>query len=145
MPEDTLYVDCTASALSHTDTWPVCTKDRIGIQMVRLFQPCFSAALIARIEAMGMEDAAANRLLTPLPMTDTVQTWIAAQMGSMMNQGAWMQVPELKEWIKTCRLDGFGRATRGVDRDDPAVQDVLDRLKQAAMPAMGNMQKLMLS
>ncbi|MEM6309420.1 MAG: hypothetical protein AAF754_05165 [Pseudomonadota bacterium] len=60
-----------------------------------------------------------------------------------MNQGAWMQVLQLKDWIKSCRLDGFGRAARGVDRTDPAVQSVFERVKSASMPALGNKKHLM--
>ncbi len=141
--ENTVFVDCTASALSHHDTWPVFSKDRIAIQMIRLFQPCFSAAMIAKLTSLDLDDKARNKLATPLPMTDSVQSWISAQLGSMMNQAAWGQVPELKDWIKTCRLDGFGRAAREVDRTRSDVQTTFERMQAASLPAMSRMQFLM--
>jgi len=139
----TLYVDCTASALSHLDSWPVFTGERIGLQMVRLFQPTFSGAIIARIEALPLGDRAKNRLAAALPMTDDVRSWVRCQIGSMMNQYAWSQHPDLKDWIKSCRLDGFGRASREIDRADPAAAAVHGRVREALVPALANMQKLL--
>lgn len=141
-PEQSLYIDCTARALGHTNTWPIFTDERIGLQMIRLFQPTFSAALLARIEAMDIPDKAKNALATPVPMTDTVQTWLRSQIVSTMNQAAWSQVPELKDWIAHSRLDGFGRPSRQVDRNDPAVKALFQQVRDLAMPAFGQMQKL---
>lgn len=139
---DTLYIDCTARALGHSDTWPIFTDDRIALQMIRLYQPTFSAALIAKIEASFDSDEAKNALAIPVPMTDTVQGWLVSQIANSMNQFTWSQHPEIKEWIASCRLDGFGRAGREVDRTDPAVKAIYDRIKEVSMPAFANMQKL---
>jgi hypothetical protein len=138
----TLYVDCTARALGHTNTWPIFNDDRIALQMIRLYQPTFSAALIAKIETSFDSDEAKNTLAMPVPMTDTVQSWLVSQIANTTNQFAWSQHPELKAWIKSCRLDGFGRAGREVDRSDPEVQAVFNRIKEASMPAFANMKKL---
>jgi hypothetical protein len=139
---DTLYVDCTARALGHTNTWPIFGDDRIALQMIRLYQPTFSAALLAKIEASFDNDKIKNALAKPVPMTDTVQTWVASQIVNVMNQVAWSQHPDLKTWIAGCRLDGFGRAAREVDRNDPEVQAVFARIKELSMPAFANMQAL---
>jgi hypothetical protein len=138
----TLYVDCTARALGHTNTWPIFDDDRIALQMIRLYQPTFSAALIAKIETSFESDAVKNALAIPVPMTDTVQSWLVSQIANTTNQFAWSQHPELKAWIASCRLDGFGRAGREVDRNDPAVQAVFKRIKEVSMPAFANMMKL---
>jgi len=138
----TLHVDCTASALSHATTAPVFTADRIALQMIRIFQPTFSTALIARIEALDLGDRARNALAAPLAMPDTVASWVAQQMGSMMNHGACMEVPELKRWSRTCRLDGFGRPGREVDRADPYVARIYERIRAATLPALANMTRL---
>ncbi|MEP4196925.1 MAG: NAD(P)-binding protein [Aliishimia sp.] len=139
---ETLYVDCTARALGHTNTWPIFDDDRIALQMIRLYQPTFSAALIAKIEASFDNDKIKNSLAAPVPMTDTAQDWLVSQIATVTNQFNWSQHPELKAWIKSCRLDGFGRAAREVDRNDPAVKAVFDRIKTASMPAFANMNKL---
>ncbi len=138
----TLYVDCTARALGHTNTWPIFNDERIALQMIRLYQPTFSVALIAKIEASFDSDQAKNALAIPVPMTDTVQTWLVSHIANMTNQFVWSQHPEIKAWIASCRLDGFGRASREVDRNDPAVQEVFNRIKAASMPAFANMKKL---
>lgn len=139
---DTLYIDCTARALGHTNTWPIFTEERIGLQMIRLFQPMFSAALLAKIEAMPTDIKAKNALAAPVPMTDDVKSWLRSQIATSMNQFAWGQVPELKAWINTSRLDGFGRPSREVDRNDPEVRKLFDQVRALAMPAFANMQKL---
>jgi hypothetical protein len=110
--------------------------------MIRLYQPTFSAALIAKIETSFDSDEAKNTLAMPVPMTDTVQSWLVSQIANTTNQFAWSQHPELKAWIASCRLDGFGRAGREVDRSDPEVQAVFNRIKEASIPAFANMKKL---
>jgi hypothetical protein len=141
-PKDTLYIDCTARALGHSNTWPIFTPERIGLQMIRLYQPMFSAALLARIEALGGDDAAKNALCAPVPMTDDVQSWIKSQTITSMNQFKWGQVPALKNWIQNTRLDGFGRPSREVDRTDPENIALFNEVKALSMPAFANMQKL---
>ncbi|MBD3664764.1 NAD(P)-binding protein [Sulfitobacter sp. TSTF-M16] len=138
----TLYIDCTARALGHTDTWPVFQEDQIVLQMIRLYQPTFSAALIAKIETSFDTIKEKNALAAPVPMTDTVQTWVVSQLVNATNQFAWSQHPDIKNWITHCRLDGFGRASREVDRTDPTIKKIYDRIKEVSFPAFANMQKL---
>ena len=137
-----LYIDCTARALGHTNTWPIFDGDKIVLQMIRLYQPTFSTALIAKIETNFDSEKAKNALAIPVPMTDTVQTWLVSQIANTTNQVVWSQHPEIKAWIASCRLDGFGRAAREVDRNDPEVQAVFNRIKEVSMPAFVNMKKL---
>jgi hypothetical protein len=139
---NTLYIDCTARALGHTDKWPIFNHDRIALQMIRLYQPTFSATLIAKIETSFDNDKVKNALATPVPMTDTVQSWVVSQMENAKNQFAWSQHPEIKAWIASCHLDSFGRASREVDRTDPAVKAIYGRIREVSMPAFANMQKL---
>lgn len=142
-PQNALYIDCTASALRPIPTVPIFDGSIITPQMVRLYQPTFSAALIARTEAMKTDDAAKNALAHPIPMTDTVESWIGSQRSSMMNQHAWSENDELRPWMRQCRLEGFGRAGREVDRDAPEVQAIFARIRTAAIPALQNMEKLL--
>ncbi|HEX5697624.1 MAG TPA: hypothetical protein VFX90_03135, partial [Rhodoferax sp.] len=51
LPAGTLVVDCTARAVERRPAVPVYQPGRIVLQMVRVPQPTFSAALIARLEA----------------------------------------------------------------------------------------------
>lgn len=139
---DTLYVDCTARALGHSKTWPIFDQDRIALQMIRLYQPTFSAALLAKIEASFDNDKAKNAVATPVPMTDEVQSWVVSQLASTLNQFSWTQHPEIRDWISSCRLDGFGRAAREVDRNDPEVKAIYNRIKELSMPTFASMQRL---
>jgi hypothetical protein len=63
-------------------------------------------------------------------------------MTTMLNQFHWSQDRELRRWIRTSRLDGFGRLVSGVDRDDAHRQAVLARYREQAMAAIGNMPAL---
>jgi hypothetical protein len=82
----------------------------------------------------------------PLPRKqskiEVPQSWLVSQIPSSMNQLAWSQNPEIKAWIALCRLDGFGRAGREVDRTDPEVKAIYNRIREVSMPAFANMQKL---
>ena len=138
-----LYVDCTASALAKADSKPVFEEDRLTIQMIRMYQPTFSSAVLARIEALDLDTAAKNALAEPVPMTDTVRDWIAMQVQSILNQGAWNQVDPLRDWLGTCRLDGFQRARREVDRDDTLVAETFARIRAMSGPAIENARKLL--
>ena len=48
---DTLFIDCTASAVEKKPIQPVFQADKVVLQMVRVAQPAFSAALVAFVEA----------------------------------------------------------------------------------------------
>jgi hypothetical protein len=63
-------------------------------------------------------------------------------MTTMLNQFSWSQDRELRRWIRTSRLDGFGKLVAGVDREDAQRQAMLARYREQAMAAMGNLPAL---
>ncbi len=138
---DTLYVDCTASAVAQNvgDQTPVFGSNTIALQMIRPYQPCFSSALIAHI--MVAIDAAEqrNQLAQPTPMTDTVDDWLRVQAAGMTNQFYWSQTPAIADWMASCRLNGFGGL---VAAEDEARKATLTRLMQFAPAALQNLAKL---
>lgn len=138
----TLFIDCTASAVEPRAPQPAFQPGRIVVQMVRAPQPAFSAALIAYVEVHGRDDADKNRLCASVPFPNTPADYPRTMLANMMNQYQWGQDKVLRDWIRASRLDGFSRLISGADRDDPAQQAVLARMKEAAMPAAGNLQKL---
>lgn len=138
----TLYIDCTARAIKPNKSWPIFSKGRIDLQMIRLYQPMFSVALLAKLESMYDDDEVKNKLAIPMSMTDTVETWISAQIINSTNQYAWSQIPELQSWINVCRLDGFGRPAREVDPHEPKVIEVMERIRELMVPALTNMKKI---
>lgn len=144
MPDNTLFIDCTASAVdfTHTDSEPVFQPDRITVQAMRVPNPCLSAAMIAWVECHYDTDEERNRVCPPVPLPDDPVSWMTSQLGNMMNQVVWSGEPELRDWITNCRLDAFGAVIRNLDADNPEHAEILNRLSSNAVPAAMNLQKL---
>lgn len=144
LPADTLYIDCTASAVdfTSTETRPVFADKLITIQGVRIPNPCLSAALTAFIEANYDTDEERNRLCQPVLLPDDQDSWLTTTLGNMINQATWSGEPELSAWIANCRLDGFAQVIRDADRSDPENLAILEKMSTNAMPAVANLQKL---
>jgi hypothetical protein len=143
----TLYVDCTARALeissAREDAAQLVFEDAlVRLHMIRLYQPTFSAALIAHIEATVDDDTAKRQLCQPTHMTDTVEDYLQVMAVTLRNQAAWNTLPALRSWIHTCRLDMFGQTMAQVAKDDAPRREVLARLAAATGPALQNLQRL---
>jgi hypothetical protein len=138
-----IYIDCTATAVERRPAIPQFQGDRITLQMIRVPQPAFSAALTAFIEANFDDDDAKNALGKPVPLPDDIAEYPAANLVNMMNQMAWMQNDKVRDWIHTSRLDGFGKVIGSVSPDDTEKMEVLGRFRANAMAAAGNIPKLM--
>jgi hypothetical protein len=143
LPEGTVCIDCTASAVERRPTVPIFNGDKLTLQMVRIPQPAFSAALVAYVEAHYLDDAQSNKLCMPVPLPDDLKSYLPATMTSMMNQFAWGQDKALRAWIHNSRLDGFGKVIASVDQQDLEKMAILEKFKTYAKAAMGNMSKLM--
>lgn len=140
---DTLCIDCSASAVESRSIQPIFQGDRLVLQMSRLPQPCFSAALAAHLELRGDDDRVKNELCAPVPFPHTPQAYVGAIRVSMQNQARWGQDQELRQWIRASRLDGYGRLMASADREDPAQQALVARFRAGVMAAMANMPRLM--
>lgn len=55
----------------------------------------------------------------------------------------WGQDAALRQWIRHCRLDAFGRLAGAADKADVEKQAVLARLKTQAQAAAANMPRLL--
>ena len=145
LPKDTLYVDCTASAVNFKETpmRPVFEPGLITIQAIRVPNPCLSAAITAYVEANYEDDETRNRLCPPVALPDDERGWLISTLGNMLNQATWSGEPELREWITNCRLDGFAAVIRDADLSDPANTAILEKMSSNALPAVTNLQKLL--
>ena len=137
IPQGSLVVDCSASALAHNVgvVEPVFTPERIALQMIRQFQPCFSSALIGHIEATIPDDQQRDELTQAAPMSDTVSDWITGLARTMANERAWRATPEIALWLAECRLDPtYYLATAGIDPDEraAAVKTMTTHMRAAA-------------
>src|SRR5262249_48239249 len=124
---DTWFVDCTASAVDFRVHGPVFQGERIVVQMLRAPLVVLSAALTAFVEVHGESEAHKNQLCTPVPFPKDVQGYARATQVSMMNQYQWSQLPPLRQWLRTSRLDGFAGMVAQLDKADVQKQAVLAR------------------
>jgi hypothetical protein len=138
----TLYIDCTASAVDPRPAVPIFQGNLITPQLVRVPQPAFSAALIAYVEAHYGDDAEKNALCRTVPFPHKIADYPACNIANMMNQMAWMQDTKLSAWIRSSRLDGFGKVIAAIDRGDTEKQAILMKFRNNAMGAVVNLQKL---
>ncbi len=140
---DQLHVDCSASAITNLEMVPVFDGNTITPQTVRSYQPVFSAALIAHVEASYETEAEKAALCQVVPLPNHVEDWPRMTAAFMMNQYNWGQDKQLREWLRSNRLDGFSELTSSYDRDDEAKKAIMQRLRSHMMPAMANLQKMM--
>ncbi|MEM6999244.1 MAG: NAD(P)/FAD-dependent oxidoreductase [Pseudomonadota bacterium] len=145
MAVDTLYVDCSASAVNfkHVSDRPVFDPDVITIQPVRMPNPCLSASVSAFVEFRYDDDVKRNQLTAPIPLPDDPVGFMRSTLGNMMNQVAWSNEPELRDFVTANRLDGFGAVIGGADLSDPEHTAILEQMQQYAQPAVANLWKLL--
>jgi len=142
MEPGTLYVDCTASAISHRKSEPVFEEGRIQIQLLRAPLVTLSAALTAFVEVHGTDDARKNQLCVPVPFPENLAGYVPATQGSMMNQFRWSQDKALRQWLRNTRLDGFGKMVAELDKGDTERQAILAQLRTPAMAVKSTMPHL---
>ncbi len=142
MPADTLYIDCTATAVELRETVPMFQPGKIVPQMARIPQPAFSAALCAYLEANRDDDTERNRLSMPVKLPDTMDQYPAACMANMVNQMNWGNEGDIRKWMIASRLDGFSATVAAVppsDKEKGALLMQLRKYGQAAGPNIGKL------
>jgi hypothetical protein len=117
---DTLYIDCSASAIVMPPPGlPVFDGDhRINLLMVRTCQPLFSAAVIAYVESHLASTAEKNAQCGVVPSPEKPIDWLRMWLASLANGARWRQHPGLTAWLNSCRLNAFAVFMRGVKPDD---------------------------
>ena len=140
---DVLYVDCSAAGFARRKPEPVFQDKRIALQMLKSFQPTFSAAMIAHVEAAYDNDAKKNELCMPVPTPKHATDWLRMMAASMTNQNRWASEPALMAWVLGCRLDPMTALMRNVKETDTEKIALLQRSRKAMRPAVANLQKLM--
>ena len=115
---DTLYVDCSSSAIQRQPKLPVFDGSTINLFLVRTCQPTFSAAVIAYVESHFSEQAQQNAVCAVVPPPEYPVDWLRMWLVTLSNSGHWAQHPGMQEWLAQCRLNGVAVMMRGVARDD---------------------------
>ena len=145
MEPGTLYVDCTASAISDRKSGPVFEGDRIQIQLLMAPLVTLSAAVTAYVEVHGADDDHKNQICTPVPFPMNLAGYVCSTQISMMNQFHWSKDKAMRQWMRNSRLDGFGKMVADLDKADVERQAILAQLRTRAMAAISNMPNLLIS
>jgi len=144
VPQNSLYIDCTASAgVVMGKQPPVFDGDTINLNLIRPFQPLFGAALIAFLEAKVPDKAACAACTHTVNFHDTPAQYIAEMLPAMMNQGAWSKVPPVKEWMDKTRLQAVNHLMVGFDPSDAEKMELLMKFGPAAKAAVGNIPNIL--
>ena len=142
---DTVLVDCSARAVVNDAIVPVFQGDILVLQMVRSYQPVFSAAFIAHIEAAFDDEAEQNRLCAVVPLPNHDTDFIHFTAAYMMNQYNWSQIPELRAWLRENRLDGFSKLLSEIGPEDVEKTELLQSMRKTAPAAVGKLFEYMKS
>ncbi|MFK7830309.1 MAG: NAD(P)/FAD-dependent oxidoreductase [Congregibacter sp.] len=137
-----LYVDCSARPFDELETKPVFHGGLITPQMVRSYQPVFSASLIAHVELNYASDEEKNQLAAVVPPPGGLADFTYFTAVSMTNQYMWSQDKTLRDWIKNNRLDGFSQMLENVIAEHPETKELLDRMRSQGPAAVVNLHKL---
>lgn len=92
---DDLCIDCSANGMGFTQPVSVFSFEKITMQLLKISQPSFSAALIAHIEASYADDATKNGLCTVVPPLRHDASWLTMMVATMSNTRRWSQDAEL--------------------------------------------------
>jgi hypothetical protein len=144
LSHDSLVIDCSASGIPQRPLVPVWAGVRITLQMVRVCQPTFSAALIAHIEGTFHDEAEKNGLCAPVPGPYLDIDWLRMLAVSVKNRFAWAQHPGIEQWLAQSRLDLFASAWRVQPGENEKVA-LLQRYRGAVMPALAKLPQLLAS
>ncbi len=139
---NTYHIDCSARAVPVTQTYPVFDGDAITVQTVRAYQPVFSAAFIAHIEANYDDEAQKNELCTVVPLPNHDTDWLLGTAAQMQNQYRWSQEPGLRDWLVENRLDGFTALVQPSEDATAEQMQILGKMKETVPAAVANLPKL---
>ncbi|MEO0463088.1 MAG: NAD(P)-binding protein [Pseudomonadota bacterium] len=123
VPETTLFIDCTASAVPFDvrDTGrPFFQGDTITLQLAQVPFVPYSAALAAFLEANFETDEEKNALVPPAPLTDTTDAYPYAVMANLMSTAILSSNEKVNAWNAKSRLHPTGPAVaRMMAEGDP--------------------------
>ncbi len=140
---DTLYVDCSASAIQVPPRLPVFDGNTINLFMVRTCQPTFSGAVIAYVESHFADPAEKNAMCAVVPAPERPIDWLRMWLVTLVNMGRWRQDAAMNAWLMQCRLNGAAVMMRGVAPDDEARMALARANGSKGMAAVPKLQALL--
>ncbi|MDC0886814.1 NAD(P)-binding protein [Altererythrobacter sp.] len=142
MPEDTLYIDCTASAVHQREMKPQFEEGLITPQLMHVPLVTLNASVTAFLEAHLDTDEEKNALSVPSPFCHSIEGFPATILGTGMSRMRWAQNPALMAWLEKSRLNPAARSIAHLKAKDPAKLAVLAPMQKAVMAAGPNLQRL---
>lgn len=132
---NTLFVDCSANALSKQERMPIFTRGKITLQSILFCQQVFSAATIAKLELTKIDDQKKNQI-EPVPHPELTTDWSGALSASLHNLlllhrffPMWMFRARLNFMSHEPLLKYFKYATKAIFVN-PALQKANKRIHQ---------------
>ncbi|WP_209348732.1 hypothetical protein [Pontixanthobacter sp. CEM42] len=145
VPEDALFIDCTATAVPFTEQrvhGPQFRGDTIVLQPLHVPLVTFSSALTAFLEANFDDDETKNALGVPSPLTDTPNTYPLGMLTNFMNRGAWSQNPKIAAWLSKARLDPTGMTIAKMMAEGDTRLAVMGGFQEAIAVGIPGLQRL---
>ncbi len=146
VPEDALYIDCTATAAPRSGTEPIWQgEDTIVPQLMQVPLVSLSAAAAGFIEGQFETDAEKNALGAPGRITDTVEHFPEALLINATNRMLWSGSKAVTRWLSDNRLDPGARMVKALAQASPEMQAAAKSIRGETVAAVPNLQKLVLA
>ena len=138
---ETLHVDCTANGLARKPPQVLFAPGKITLQSIFMCQQVFSAAIIARMELLNLDDAARNAMCEVVPHPEYKRDHPTCMMASFRNLlNANKHMPW---WLRRSRLNlmhheslyRYVSGAAALYRRMPAATESVDRILASAANA----------
>ena len=139
--ERTVHVHCAARGVARPAPRPIFERGRVTTQPFAWGFACYQFAALGVAEATIEDDAEKNRLFPTIRYWDVSADYVSAFGAGLVSSTAIGAHPALAVWNKTCRLNPMSGLP--AHRDDPRVIASRERVKQNALAAAINLQKLL--
>jgi len=140
--ENSLYIDCSASAIARRTGRQVFDGNTITIQMIRAGLFCLSASVIAHVEANYESDAEKNHLCMPLAMPNADTDWLLLNRAEAEILQRWNQDRALRNWVGSHRLSGATLRSPDIEQTDE-IEAIKLRIRDASTAAASNLDRLL--
>lgn len=139
---DSLYIDCSASAISRRSSRKVFDGNTITIQMIRAGLFSLSASVIAHVEANYDSDDEKNHLCMPLMMPNADTDWLVLNRAEGEILQRWSADKALRKWVGSHRLAGARLRSPEIEQTEE-IKAIKLRIRDASEAAAANLDRLL--
>lgn len=142
VPEGTLFIDCTASAVTPKPVSPQWQDGKIVMQLLHVPLVTLNAAVTAFVEANFDTDEEKNALCKPVTFVDDIDGYAGTLLGTGQNRFLWASNPKVSKFLSQSRLDPAAPTVRWLKENAPERLAIVSEMPAATMAAVPNLQKL---